>query len=137
MAADGASYPTESKPVAFLAAYCIQHTELAKNMKKQITVGVIGCGYWGPLLIRNFRSLPHCQLKAVCDQDSARVNHVCTLYSDLEGITSPQQLIAARDVNAVVIATPVKSHYSLAKASLLAGKHTFIEKPMATSSQEC
>jgi predicted dehydrogenase len=52
-------------------------------------------------------------------------------------MTSPQQLIAARDVNAVVIATPVKSHYSLAKASLLAGKHTFIEKPMATSSQEC
>jgi predicted dehydrogenase len=106
-------------------------------MKKQITVGVLGCGYWGPLLIRNFRSLPHCQLKAVCDQDIARVKHVCALYSDLKGITSPQQLIAARDVNAVVIATPVKSHYSLAKASLLAGKHTFIEKPMATSSQEC
>jgi predicted dehydrogenase len=106
-------------------------------MKKQITVGVLGCGYWGPLLIRNFRSLPHCQLKAVCDQDVARVKHVCTLYSDLEGITSPQQLIAAGDIDAVVIATPVKSHYSLAKASLLAGKHTFIEKPMATSSQEC
>jgi predicted dehydrogenase len=106
-------------------------------MKKQITVGVFGCGYWGPLLIRNFRSLPHCQLKVVCDQDIARVKHVCSLYSDLEGITSSQQLIAACDVNAVVIATPVKSHYSLAKASLLAGKHTFIEKPMATSSQEC
>jgi predicted dehydrogenase len=55
----------------------------------------------------------------------------------LEGITSPQQLIAARDVDAVVIATPVRDHYSLAKASLLAGKHTFIEKPMASSSQEC
>lgn len=106
-------------------------------MRKQIAIGVFGCGYWGPLLIRNFRSLPHCQLKAVCDQDMARVKHVCTLYSDLKGITSPQQLVAARDINAVVIATPVKSHYSLAKASLLAGKHTFIEKPMAASSHEC
>ena len=106
-------------------------------MKKQITVGVLGCGYWGPLLIRNFRSLPHCQLKAVCDPDIARVRHICTLYPDLEGTASPQQLITARDVDAVVIATPVRDHYSLAKASLLAGKHTFIEKPMASSSQEC
>jgi len=106
-------------------------------MKKQITVGVLGCGYWGPLLIRNLKGLPGCQLKAVCDPDVARMKHICALYPDLEGITASQQLIAARDVNAVVIATPVKSHYPLAKASLLAGKHTFIEKPMAASSQEC
>jgi len=106
-------------------------------MKKQVTVGVFGCGYWGPLLIRNLKGLPGCQLKAVCDPDVARMKHICALYPDLEGITASQQLIAARDVNAVVIATPVKSHYPLAKASLLAGKHTFIEKPMATSSQEC
>jgi predicted dehydrogenase len=108
-----------------------------KKMKKQITIGVLGCGYWGPLLIRSFKGLPHCRLKAVCDPDIARVKHVCALYSDLEGVTSSQELIAACDLDAVVIATPVKSHYPLAKASLLAGKHTFIEKPMATSSQEC
>lgn len=106
-------------------------------MKKQITVGLLGCGYWGPLLIRNLKSLPSCHLKAVCDLDIARVKYICGLYRDLEGITSPQRLIAGNDVDAVVIATPVKSHYPLAKASLLAGKHTFIEKPMATSSQEC
>jgi len=52
-------------------------------------------------------------------------------------MTAPQRLIAASDVDAVVIATPVTSHYPLAKASLLAGKHTFVEKPLATSSQEC
>ena len=106
-------------------------------MKKQITIGVVGCGYWGPLLVRNFKGLPECRLKAVCDLDIARVKHVCALYSDLEGITAPQRLISASDVDAIVIATPVKSHYPLAKASLLAGKHTFIEKPMATSSGEC
>jgi predicted dehydrogenase len=106
-------------------------------MKKQITIGVVGCGYWGPLLVRNFRGLPNCRLKAVSDLDIARVKHLCTLYSDLEGITAPQRLITASNVDAVVIATPVKSHYPLAKASLVAGKHTFIEKPMAMSSQEC
>jgi predicted dehydrogenase len=106
-------------------------------MKKQITVGVLGCGYWGPLLIRNFRSLPECRLKAVCDPDLARVKHVCALYSGVDATTAPQQLINASGVDAVVIATPVKDHFSLAKASLLAGKHTFIEKPMATSSREC
>src|ERR1051326_4720467 len=106
-------------------------------MKKQITVGLLGCGYWGPLLVRNFRSMPRCRLKAVCDPDIARVKHVCALYSDLEGITVPQRLITASDVDAVVIATPVKNHYALAKASLLGGKHVFIEKPMATSSREC
>src|SRR5213594_3706628 len=106
-------------------------------MKKPVTVGVLGCGYWGPLLVRSLSGLPHCRLKAVCDPDIARVKHICALYSDLEGVTAPQRLITACDLDAVVIATPVKSHYSLAKASLLAGKHTFIEKPMATSSQEC
>jgi predicted dehydrogenase len=106
-------------------------------MKKQITVGVFGCGYWGPLLIRNLRGLPGCQLIAVCDLDIARVKHICSLYRDIEGVTNPQRLITGCDIDAVVIATSVKSHYPLAKASLLAGKHTFIEKPMATSSQEC
>lgn len=106
-------------------------------MKKQIKVGVVGCGYWGPLLVRNFRGMAQCRLKAICDVDIARVKHVCALYPDLQGVTSPERLVAAGDVDAVVIATPVKSHYALAKASLLAGKHTFIEKPMATSSEEC
>jgi predicted dehydrogenase len=106
-------------------------------MKRQITVGVLGCGYWGPLLIRNFRSLPECRLKAVCDPDVARMKHVCALYSGVDGMTAPQQLINAAGVDAIVIATPVKDHFPLAKASLLAGKHTFIEKPMATSSEEC
>jgi predicted dehydrogenase len=106
-------------------------------MKRKITVGVLGCGYWGPLLVRNFKSLPECRLKAVCDIDAARVKHVCALYSDLQGMTDPKRVIHECDLDAVVIATPVRSHYSLAKASLLAGKHTFVEKPIATSSAEC
>jgi len=106
-------------------------------MKKQIAVGVLGCGYWGPLLVRNFKGLPDCELKAVCDVNTARLKHLSTLYPDVEGTTDTQQFLHDSGLDAVVIATPVKYHYPLAKASLLAGKHTFIEKPMATSSAEC
>ncbi len=106
-------------------------------MKRKIAVGVLGCGYWGPLLVRNFKSLPDCQLKAVCDVNAARLKHLGTLYPDVEGMSDPQQFINGYGLDAVVIATPVKHHYALAKASLLAGKHTFIEKPMASSSEEC
>src|SRR5437868_7781673 len=106
-------------------------------MKKEITVGIIGCGYWGPLLVRNFKGLQDCQLKAVCDVNAERLKHIRSLYPDIEGMAQTQQLLNGTNVDAVVIATPVKHHYSLAKASLLAGKHTFIEKPMASSSAEC
>jgi predicted dehydrogenase len=106
-------------------------------MKKQIAVGVIGCGYWGPLLVRNFKGLSDCRLKAVCDTSEARLKHLVTLYPDVEGMTNLEEFLGAAELDAVVIATPVKGHYKLAKASLLAGKHTFIEKPMAASSEEC
>jgi len=106
-------------------------------MKEPITVGVIGCGYWGPLLVRNFRGLLDCKLKAVCDVNTERLKHVRALYPDIEAMTHPQQFLNGSNLDAVVIATPVKHHYSLAKSSLLAGKHTLIEKPMASSSAEC
>jgi predicted dehydrogenase len=106
-------------------------------MKGPISVGVIGCGYWGPLLVRNFKGLVNCSLKGVCDVNEARLKHLRALYTDLEGVTDHERFLKDPELDAVVIATPVKYHYSLAKASLLAGKHTFIEKPMASSSAEC
>ena len=102
-----------------------------------ISVGIVGCGYWGPLLVRNFRSVPNCALKAVCDVSEVRLKHVGGLYPDVECMTDYEQILNNPSFDAVVIATPVKYHYPLAKASLLAGKHTFIEKPMAASSAEC
>jgi predicted dehydrogenase len=106
-------------------------------MSAQTQLGIIGCGYWGPLLIRNFKGLAHCRLKSVCDLSDSRLKHVKTLYSDLECVTDPTRLFADANLDAIVIATPVKYHHSLAKSTLLAGKHVFIEKPMATSSAEC
>jgi predicted dehydrogenase len=106
-------------------------------MKKQISVGIVGCGYWGPLLVRNFVNSPNCTLSAVCDANEARLKHVRGLYPSVTCVTDYNKFFVEFDLDAIVIATPVKSHYPLAKASLLAGKHTFIEKPMAASSAEC
>jgi predicted dehydrogenase len=106
-------------------------------MNKQIKVGVVGCGYWGPNLIRNFRSLPDCHLKMMCDVSEARLKHLATLYPEVEGSTDFHHMLNGAGLDAVVIATAVRFHFTMAKASLMAGKHTFIEKPMAASSVEC
>jgi predicted dehydrogenase len=106
-------------------------------MAKQIKVGVVGCGYWGPNLIRNFRSLPDCKLEMMCDLSEKRLAHLKALYPEVKGETDYERMLTDGGVDAVVIATAVRFHHSMAKASLLAGKHTFIEKPMAASSQEC
>jgi len=106
-------------------------------MKKQIAVGVVGFGYWGPNLVRNFKSLPNCTLKVVCDLNAERLQHMRSLYPDVAGVKDFEELISDPDLDAIVVASPVKYHHPLAKASLLAGKHTLIEKPMAASSAEC
>jgi predicted dehydrogenase len=106
-------------------------------MKQPIIVGVVGCGYWGPNLIRNLKSLPNCKLTTMCDVSEARLKHLNTLYSDIKGVTDFEYMLNGVGLDAVVIATPIKQHFTLAKASLLAGKHTLIEKPMAASSVEC
>jgi len=106
-------------------------------MNNQIKIGVVGCGYWGPNLVRNFRSLPECNLKMMCDLNENRLKHLRSLYPEVEGATDYDHLLNGAGLDAVVIATAVKLHFPMAKASLLAGKHTFIEKPMASSAAEC
>lgn len=106
-------------------------------MKPTFNVAVIGCGYWGPNLIRNFRSLPNARVKVACDCNAHRLADMNRLYPDIGMVTTVDDVLNDRDIEAVAIATPVASHFSLAKRSLLAGKHTFIEKPMASSCSEC
>jgi len=108
-----------------------------KHMLKNLKVGVVGCGYWGPNLIRNFNSLPDCNLKLVCDVDPARLKHMKTLYPAVEAEMNFDHMLNGANLDAVVIATSVNTHFKMAKASLLAGKHVFIEKPMAASSEQC
>jgi len=106
-------------------------------MSKQIKIGVVGCGYWGPNLMRNFRSLPDSNLKMICDLNEQRLAHLKPLYPEVQGTTEYRHLLNGAGLDAVVIATAVNTHYPMARASLLAGKHTLIEKPMASSSAEC
>ena len=106
-------------------------------MSSPFSVGVVGCGYWGPNLVRNFRAVPNCQVKAMCDLNPGRLAHMRALYPEIEGMSDYDQFLNGIGLDAVVVATPVKKHFSLAKAALLAGKHTFIEKPMASSAAEC
>jgi predicted dehydrogenase len=106
-------------------------------MTTQIRLGVVGCGYWGPNLVRNFRSLPDCSLKYMCDVNQQRLQHLRSLYPEVTGETQFDHLLNGADLDAIVIATAVKLHYPMAKASLLAGKHTLVEKPLALSSEHC
>ena len=106
-------------------------------MDKEHVVGVIGCGYWGPNLIRNFSSLASCRVKTVCDTSQERLEHMSRLYRDVATTRGCDDLLKDPEIEAVAIATHVNSHYELARKSLLAGKHTFIEKPMASSTAQC
>ncbi|RXK52905.1 Gfo/Idh/MocA family oxidoreductase [Oleiharenicola lentus] len=106
-------------------------------MSKVLNVGVVGCGYWGPNLIRNFRSLPDCRMRTICDASEARLRHLKTLYPEVEAETKFENLLNDTTLDAIVIATPVRHHFPMAKSSLLAGKHTFIEKPLAASVAQC
>src|ERR1044072_3513688 len=102
-------------------------------MITRIRVGIVGCGYWGPNLLRNFRSLSDCEANLICDLDTRRLHHLKSLYPGLEITTSFDDVIARDDIDAVVIATSVHAHHAMAKKALLAGKHVLIEKPMARS----
>jgi predicted dehydrogenase len=106
-------------------------------MSKTIKVGIVGCGYWGPNLVRNFKSLPDCDLKMMCDLSEQRLTHLHTLHPEIHTATDYGHMLNGINLDAVIIATSVKTHYPMARASLLAGKHTFIEKPMAGSSGHC
>jgi predicted dehydrogenase len=105
--------------------------------KKILNIGVVGCGYWGPNLIRNFRALQDCRMKVICDQDVNRLKQLKNLYPEVQTETDFDKTIADKHLDAIVIATPVRFHFKMAKAALEAGKHVFIEKPMASSSAEC
>jgi predicted dehydrogenase len=100
-----------------------------------LKVGVVGLGYWGPKLARNFYELPNAQLSWVCDLVQSRLDHVTALYPGTQATREYRQVLAS-DVDAVVIATPVSTHHPLAMAALSAGKHVLVEKPLAASTPD-
>jgi predicted dehydrogenase len=102
-----------------------------------LRVAVIGFGYWGPNLVRNFTTCPATKVVAVVDGDPRRRAAVGVLYPWIATHEDPAPVLADPDVDAVVIATPIFSHHPLAKAALEAGKHVLVEKPFAPTVRQC
>lgn len=102
---------------------------------EKISVGVIGAGYWGPNLVRNFSNCALTEMVAVCDASRPRLDAVRKSFKDLRYVESVDELLGMSP-DAVAIATPVSTHYALAKRCLEAGVHVLIEKPLAGSVQE-
>src|SRR6266545_2525575 len=97
-----------------------------------VRVGVIGCGYWGPHLVRNLHDITDSELVAVSDVRPERLEYVGARYPGVRRFIDHQELLAT-DVEAVVVASPIDTHYAIAREALLAGKHVLVEKPLATS----
>ena len=101
-----------------------------------LRLGVIGCGYWGPNLIRNFSEIPDASVVSICDLDPERLHPIQEQYPALTTTTDAASLIARTDIDAVAIATPVSTHFDLAFRALRAGKHVLVEKPLTASSEQ-
>ncbi len=100
-----------------------------------LTIGVVGYGYWGPKLVRNLSETPQAALTWVADLDAERLALLSANYPALRVTRSYEEMLAS-DIDAVVVATPIRTHYRLAQAALLAGKHVMVEKPLTADSRE-
>jgi predicted dehydrogenase len=101
-----------------------------------VNVAVIGCGYWGPNLIRNVNACPDTALRVICDRDPSRLERMSSQYPAAETATDADAVFSRDDVDAVVVATPVRTHFPLVRAALEAGKHALVEKPMTQTPAE-
>ncbi len=101
-----------------------------------IGVAVVGCGYWGPNVIRNLAAMPDWDLRWICDKDVDRLSAIGRRYPAAQTTAKIRDVLADPMVEAVAICTPVHTHHALAKAALEAGKHVLVEKPLAQSVEE-
>ena len=105
-------------------------------MEKSINIAVVGYGYWGPNMVRNFNAQSNCNVLYVADLRQERLNFVKRNYPKINVTTSIDEVIDHKEVDAVVIATPVFTHYEIAKKALINGKHVLLEKPMTATVSE-
>jgi predicted dehydrogenase len=106
-------------------------------VNEPLRVGVIGVGYWGPNLLRNFHNLRDASAKWAADINPDRIHHIGSLYPSVQVTDDYRRILKDPEIHAVVIATPANTHCWIACEALEAGKHVFVEKPMAVSTDEC
>jgi len=110
---------------------------LNNNGKRQtINVGVIGYGYWGPNIVRNFHNASNATVVSVCDLNPKSLERVRRSYPSVGVTTDPDDILNNPAIDAVAIVTPVSHHFPLAKKALENGKHVFVEKPFTQTSAE-
>jgi predicted dehydrogenase len=102
----------------------------------QVRVGVIGYGYWGPNIVRNFHGVDRCQLMAICDKSTAALQRAGRTYPSTQLTTNFTDILTSPEIDAVAVITPVWTHYELAKMALQNGKHVFVEKPFTSRSDQ-
>lgn len=107
-----------------------------KTVARPVRVAVVGCGYWGPNLARNFHEIAEAELTACCDLDPRALSKMRLLYPTARVTDDFESICEDPRVDAVAIATPARTHYALAKVALESGKHVLVEKPLTLSSQE-
>lgn len=101
-----------------------------------IGVGVVGYGYWGPNLVRNFNANANARVVAICDAQPQRLHLAVRQYPGIPHTSEYDELLANSQIDLIACATPTSSHFRLGKAALEAGKHVLLEKPMASTSEE-
>ncbi len=106
-------------------------------MNRVLSIGVVGLGYWGPNLARNFSHLPNARLAGLCDLNPARLEALRRFHPSVPLFSGFVEMLKDAALDAVAVAVPVRQHFALAKAALLAGKHVLVEKPLAATSAEC
>jgi UDP-2-acetamido-3-amino-2,3-dideoxy-glucuronate N-acetyltransferase len=104
------------------------------NEKSLATIAVVGSGYWGKNLVRNFNSLN--ALKLICDKNETILDVFKKQYADVEVCLAFSEILNRSDINGIAIATPAETHFRLAREALLAGKHVYVEKPLVLDENE-
>ncbi|HJV66434.1 MAG TPA: Gfo/Idh/MocA family oxidoreductase [Geomonas sp.] len=101
-----------------------------------LRMGVIGYGYWGPKIVRNFSSIAGVKVTTVCDREESALKQVRAAFPEVRLTCDSRDILASPDIDAVAVVTPVSTHFEIAKEALLNGKHLFIEKPFTATARQ-
>jgi len=101
-----------------------------------MNIAIIGYGYWGPNLVRNFKKVKDCQVTHIVDLQSQKKNELNEIYPDIQFSQNNEEVLKNTNIDAIVIATPVNTHFELAKKALEFNKHVLLEKPMTKTTEE-
>jgi predicted dehydrogenase len=101
-----------------------------------LKIGVIGYGYWGPAIVRNFRGVNDCQVARICDSNAQALSRAAQANPGVELTGDPEDVLSSPEIDAVAVVTPVWTHFELARAALRNGKHVFVEKPFTSTAAQ-